>query len=306
MPKAQSRVLFSTSKLTEAHGWKNNVKIIIDANALNIKKLIGNAENVSHALTLDLEGVFTPLFAPKFADKESNDDLEDIPFFYIVGSGSDEIPSNMILKAPASTCHHFIVLASKADVSRAGVAVDTCYPIPVEKLVGTMYAGKKDMIILAPPSVCPVPFGEKPIYGSIHSPSVAHEFSKLGREYEWWHCLIKSAVDKAKHILNWDKVKLAPNGPFTILSPMNIDQLKEDSSPLQQAKKIIDLFKAPTNGADNSTDSSSQAKGADTNLSGLSSPRAALAAEDVMKLANAINSKSDSDSARDRSSLMRL
>jgi hypothetical protein len=75
---------------------------------------------------LDLEGVFTPLFAPKFADKESNDDLEDIPFFYIVGSGSDEIPSNMILKAPASMCHHFIVLASKADVSRAGVAVDTC------------------------------------------------------------------------------------------------------------------------------------------------------------------------------------
>jgi hypothetical protein len=184
--------------------------------------------------------------------------------------------------------------------------VDTCYPIPVEKLVGTMYAGKKDMIILAPPSVCPVPFGEKPIYGSIHSPSVAHEFSKLGREYEWWHRLIKSAVDKAKHILNWDEVKLAPNGPFTILSPMNTDQLKEDSSPLQQAKKIIDLFKAPTNGADSSTDSSSQAKGADTNLSGLSSPRAALAAEDVMKLANAINSKSDSDSARDRSSLMRL
>lgn len=147
MTNAQSKVLFSTSKLTEDRSFKKNVKII-DASSLDIKKLIADAENVSHALTLDLEGAFTPLYAPRFADKESEDDSEDIPFFYVVGNGSDEIPSNMILKAPASSCHHFLVLVSKADAIRAGVAVDGCYPIPVEKLTGTRYAGKKDMIIL--------------------------------------------------------------------------------------------------------------------------------------------------------------
>jgi hypothetical protein len=312
MTNAQSKVLFSTSKLTEDRSFKKNVKII-DASSLDIKKLIADAENVSHALTLDLEGAFTPLYAPRFADKESEDDSEDIPFFYVVGNGSDEIPSNMILKAPASSCHHFLVLVSKADAIRAGVAVDGCYPIQVEKLTGTRYAGKKDMIILAPPSICPIPFGEKPIHVSVNNPIVAHEFAKLGREFESWYCLIKSAVDnkdvissvieklseedKAKHCLNWSEVRLAPNGPFTILSPVNTDQLEEDSSLLQQANKIIDLFKtkAPSSNAGDSTDPSSQ--GADTNSTSLSSPRAALTAEDFLKLAHAMNSgKSDSES----------
>jgi hypothetical protein len=78
---------------------------------------------------------------------------------------------------------------------------------------------------------------------------------------------------------------------------VNTDQLEEDSSLLQQANKIIDLFKtkAPSSNAGDSTDPSSQ--GADTNSTSLSSPRAALTAEDFLKLAHAMNSgKSDSES----------
>lgn len=67
--------LYSTSEMLATHNWVKNVSFV-DKSAMNIKKLVTNNDNVSLALTVNIEKEIVPLFAPKFANKEFDDGPE--------------------------------------------------------------------------------------------------------------------------------------------------------------------------------------------------------------------------------------
>jgi hypothetical protein len=302
MTNAQSK-LYSTSQTPATRNWGKNVTFI-DESADNVKKLLAHEDNVAFGLSVNVEKEIVPIFAIKFANKEFDDGSPDIPSFYIVANGSDEIPSKNILKAPSSICNNFLVLASKADVGRIGVGLDIKeHAVPVAKLAGTVFAGKKDMLFLAPPSICPVAFGKNPIHGSIDDSSVIHDVQKLGKEYEMWLRLIKSAInnkedidqifdslsdeEKDKYILNWESVELGPNAPFSVLSPLNMSSIDEESDLYEKARDIESLFKNPNP----NDDAESSAPG--PSMSPLNTPRTALTRDDIQMLAEVLDKDPD-------------
>jgi hypothetical protein len=169
MTNTQSK-LYTKSTLPSVRRFTATVSFV-DAGGDDIKALIGDENNVSHIVTINIENEATPLFCPHFADKEE-DNMPDVSKFYILGNASDEIPSKALLKAPASSCSNFHVLVPQGEAGRIGVDLENKYRIPVSKLIGTKYEGKKDTLFLAPPSVAPIAYGVELISGPIKDPRV--------------------------------------------------------------------------------------------------------------------------------------
>lgn len=313
MTNAHSKI-YSQSTLPSTRRYTASVSFI-DAGGDDIKKLIGDENNVSHAITINIENEATPLFCPHFADKEE-DDMPDVTNFYILGNACDEIPSKSLLKATSTSCGNFLVLVPQDKAGRIGVDLETKYRMPVAKLVGTKYEGKKNILFLAPPSVAPMAYGVEPISGPVKSSAVQQSFKKLGPEYDLWIKLVVRAIDekediakvldrmstsdKEAYILNWDTVEENPNGPYTIFSPLNLSTLDEESDLYSKASTIMKEFNPPPTVPDDGEsgggeDGTSSVSG---NPSGGTTPRDGIGRDDFLKLVDVMENRLQSPDAK--------
>jgi hypothetical protein len=253
--RSEQNKLYSTSRLPSTRLYSS-----ITTN--DIKGLIKDDTNITHIMTIILDKEFVPIFSPVFANKDGDDVSPEVPDFYLIGNGTDNIPSKALVKGSATSVNHFLVLVPQGEAGRIGDGLDPKYRVPVGKLTGTAFEGRKDILLAACPSVCPLPYSAKPMYDIIDDSSVRSVFSQNGDEAKLWLDFVRRAIEhkddtalvyssllaaqRKNHVLNYDGVVLNPNGPYSIFSPFNASAVDDDSNLLEKAIKVQRKFTAVT------------------------------------------------------------
>lgn len=263
--------LYTNSTLS-SRKWSKDPNFI-DMSIGSLKELIKDTSNVSQVLTVSFTKEIQPLYAPTFADADEEDETD----FYLIGNASNVIPSESPVKTLASSCGYFVSLAFKNEV---GELSEGHAPLPNHLLRDSDYANE-EVILLLIPSVCPIPYSITVPTGSIKDRFVAKSLEKMTEQKIWLDMVQSSQRNKtlidsimnglssaelAKHLPGFNEADLNPNGPFTILAPVCLSTVEENTHLHEMLLKVASSFKvASPSGSPNTRDSGRSSDSPDIN-----------------------------------------
>lgn len=226
MTNAQSK--YTDSSVTK-RGWTSSARWI-DSTVDAFLDMMKDESIISSIVTLGFDGEFLSVYRPLLADRDDPDgDVESN--HYIVGSSTNKIPSESLVKAPAKITGTFIVAIKKED---AGRHAEDATPLTSELVAGTAFEGMDDIILLLVPSVCPMPYGLE-IIGHVEDPAIKRALRSYPEATIWYDCVLSAFShkrdikkilkridddDMSTYLPGYREEDLNENGPFSIVTPV--------------------------------------------------------------------------------------
>ena len=261
MTNAQSK--YTDSAVTK-RGWTSSARWI-DSTRDALLNLIKDEAIISSVITLGFDGELFTIYKPLLADRDDpNGDVESD--HYIVGSSTNRIPSESLVKAPASIAGNFIVAIKKDYVG------DHANDVPVltsDLVAGTAFEGMDDIILLLVPSICPVPYGLE-IMGHVEDSAIKRSLRSYPEAIFWIDSILSafgnrkdikkilSRIDEddmTTYLPGYRDEDMNKNGPFSIVTPVCLTTTDPATDLHQKLQEVAKKFapKPQSNQAPNNT-----------------------------------------------------